>query len=180
MEELLLDIDLSIPEDVTKYSYVCVCVCVCFCSLFDIDNEGWLMTFQALLAFRGKLPDKIRRQCPPIFKNKQHHWDHSGSKWKRKTSSTKWGSESVTTLSTKYVLVRGMVFSTCHHKNYDFEGDCNQSRVKIHITILITVLILRSSSDIYECAKLLLINYPSYGDTIILYKYLIFTAPFIF
>jgi hypothetical protein len=77
VEELLLDLDRCILEDVTKYSYMCVrvfvCVYVCVCSLSDIDIEDWLITFQALLAFRGRLPDKIRRQCTAIFKNKQHH-----------------------------------------------------------------------------------------------------------
>jgi len=66
LEELLLDTDRCIPEDVTKYSYMCVC------SLSDIDIEDWLMTLQAMLDFRGTLPEKMR-QCPAIFKNKQHH-----------------------------------------------------------------------------------------------------------
>jgi len=39
--ELLLDIDLSIPEDVTKYSSVCVCVCVFAAYLTSTSKIGW-------------------------------------------------------------------------------------------------------------------------------------------
>jgi hypothetical protein len=56
----------------------------CVCSLSDIDIDDWLLTFPALLAFRGRLPNKIRRQCPAIFKNKQHHCANSESKRKGK------------------------------------------------------------------------------------------------